>query len=207
MLRMVARLSARARAMPARSPLTSVTPALCIATSVPVPIASADVGLRKCGRIVDAVAGPRHRVPFATQAPHDCVFCSCRTSASMSVMPSLLATACAVVRLSPVSITMRTPSARRLASAAGVVALIGSATAMIPAGWPLTATNIAVAPSRRASSACRSRAPVATPRSCRSLALPTATLRPPIVPVTPLPVIEVEFGRDLVSRAVYGDQE
>src|SRR5579863_8684304 len=40
MLRIVARLSARARAMPARSPLTNVTPALSIATSVPVPIAT-----------------------------------------------------------------------------------------------------------------------------------------------------------------------
>ena len=40
------------------------------------------------------------------------------------------------------------PSALRLATAAGVVALIGSATAKIPAGRPLTATNIAVAPSR-----------------------------------------------------------
>ena len=39
MLRMVARDSRRARAMPRRSPLTSVTPALSIATSVPVPIA------------------------------------------------------------------------------------------------------------------------------------------------------------------------
>ena len=35
----VARLKRRARTMPLRSPLTSVTPALSIATSVPVPIA------------------------------------------------------------------------------------------------------------------------------------------------------------------------
>ena len=40
MLRMVARLRARTRAMPARSPFTSVIPALWIATSVPVPIAN-----------------------------------------------------------------------------------------------------------------------------------------------------------------------
>ena len=40
MLRIVARLSTRARAMPAKSPFTSVTPALSIATSVPVPIAT-----------------------------------------------------------------------------------------------------------------------------------------------------------------------
>src|SRR4249919_3207589 len=39
MFDIVARLSRRARTMPRRSPLTSVTPALSIATSVPVPIA------------------------------------------------------------------------------------------------------------------------------------------------------------------------
>src|SRR6476619_5025467 len=39
MLSIVARLSLRARTMPRRSPLTSVTPALSMATSVPVPIA------------------------------------------------------------------------------------------------------------------------------------------------------------------------
>jgi hypothetical protein len=43
----------------------------------------------------------------------------------MSVMPSLDATAWAVVRLSKVNITMRTPSALRVSSAARVVALIG----------------------------------------------------------------------------------
>jgi hypothetical protein len=39
MLRMVARLSWRARTMPRRSPFTRVMPALSIATSVPLPIA------------------------------------------------------------------------------------------------------------------------------------------------------------------------
>ena len=69
-------------------------------------------------------------------------------------MPSLRATASAVVRLSPVSMTMRMPSARSASSAAGVVALIGSATAITPAGLPSTARNSAVAPSRRSASAC-----------------------------------------------------
>ena len=40
-------------------------------------------------------------------------------------MPSRRAMACAVVRLSPVSMTTRTPSARRASRAAGVDALIG----------------------------------------------------------------------------------
>src|SRR3989304_2307875 len=39
MLRIVARLRRTARTIPFRSPLTKVTPALSIATSVPVPIA------------------------------------------------------------------------------------------------------------------------------------------------------------------------
>ena len=175
MLRIVARLSVRARAMPARSPFTRVTPALCIATSVPVPMAmptsaaaSAGASLTPSPAMATTRPCPRRR---CTTAP----FCSGRTSASTSVMPSLAATACAVVRLSPVSMTMRMPSARRLASAAGVVALIGSATAMIPAGRPSTATNIAVAPSRRSASARASRSALGTPRSSNRPALPTAT--------------------------------
>ena len=66
------------------------------------------------------------------------------TSASTSSMPSLFATASAVVRLSPVSMTMRTPSSRSVFKASAVVALIGSATAMSPARAPSTATNITV---------------------------------------------------------------
>ena len=40
MLRIVLRDNRRARTMPRRSPFTSVTPALSIATSVPVPMAT-----------------------------------------------------------------------------------------------------------------------------------------------------------------------
>jgi hypothetical protein len=45
--------------MPRRSPFTSVTPALSIATSVPVPMAMPTCGLRERRRVVDAVAGHR----------------------------------------------------------------------------------------------------------------------------------------------------
>ena len=67
MFAIVASESARARAMPRRSPFTSVTCALCIATSVPVPIAMPDVGLRERGRVVDAVAGHRDDAALALQ--------------------------------------------------------------------------------------------------------------------------------------------
>src|SRR2546427_3633876 len=49
MLRIVARLRRRARAMPRRSPLTRVTPALFIATSVPVPMAMPTSAFAKAG--------------------------------------------------------------------------------------------------------------------------------------------------------------
>ena len=71
---------------------------------------------------------------IATMRPSACrrlttsLFCSGRTSAWTSSIPSLRATASAVVRLSPVSMTMRRPSARSASSAPGVVGLIGSAT-------------------------------------------------------------------------------
>ena len=69
-------------------------------------------------------------------------------------MPRRLATASAVVRLSPVSMTTRDAvGGAAPASAAGVVALTGSAMAMTPASLPSTARNIAVAPSRRSRSA------------------------------------------------------
>ena len=46
-------------AMPPRSPLTSAMPALCIATSVPVPMAMPISAAAKRGRVVRAVAGHR----------------------------------------------------------------------------------------------------------------------------------------------------
>src|SRR5215472_14440925 len=90
MLRMVARDSVRARATPARSPLTSVTPALCMATSVPVPIAtptsasaSAGASLTPSPAMATARPSPRRRRTIAC-------FCSGRTSASTSLMPGAI---------------------------------------------------------------------------------------------------------------------
>ncbi len=108
-----------------------------------------------------------------------------------------------VARLSPVNMTMRIPSCRRASSAAIVVALMGSATAITPAGRSSTATNMTVAPWRRHGSARDSSSTLATPtlatptpavpRPAKSAALPTATRRAPTVPVTPLPVMDVKF--------------
>ena len=71
MFRIVARESRRARTMPRRSPFTSVTPALSIATSVPVPIAMPTSARRQRGRVVDAVAGHGHHAALGLEAADD----------------------------------------------------------------------------------------------------------------------------------------
>src|SRR6516165_9902681 len=110
MLRMVARLKARARAMPARSPLTRVTPALSMATSVPVSIATPTSASASAGASFTPSPAIATAWPSLLRRRTIAFFCSGKTSASMSAMPSLVATACAVVRLSPVNMTIRTPS-------------------------------------------------------------------------------------------------
>ena len=184
--------AARARCR-ARSPFTSVTPALCIATSVPVPIAMPTSAAASAGASLTPSPAMATTWPCAAGAGR---LRSCPRAAprpATSSMPSVRATASAVVRLSPVSMTIADASARRRASAAAVVALIGSATATTPAGLPSTATNSAVAPSlpqrlglRGQRARRRRRAPSI------SAALPSATARPSTVPVTPLPVIDAK---------------
>jgi hypothetical protein len=88
--------------------------------------------------------------------------------------------------------TTRTPSLRRDASAAGVVALIGSVTAMTPAALPSTVTNSAVAPSVRNWSAAASSGPSVTPASSMIRRLPTTMRRPATSPMAPLPAGELK---------------
>ena len=82
--------------MPRRSPLTSVTPALSIATSVPVPMAMPTSAAARAG--ASLMPSPA----IATTRPSLCsrfttaLFCSGSTSASTSSMPSCRATASAV---------------------------------------------------------------------------------------------------------------
>ena len=103
-------------------------------------------------------------------------------------MPSLCATAFAVRALSPVAMMIFSPLACSASIASAVVALIGSATATMPASLPSTATNIGVLPSSASASACAASTPMSTFRSSISALLPSAAVLPPTVPVTPLPV-------------------
>ena len=92
-------------------------------------------------------------------------------------MPSCRATASAVVRLSPVSITTRSPSSCKRASASGVVAFTGSAIAITPASRAvdgdehhrraLLRSSLRLAPQRARVDA----------ELARNVALPSATAR------------------------------
>ncbi len=130
---------------------------------------------------------------MATARPSDRSFwttlalSSGRTSASTSSMPSRAATARAVVRLSPVIITSRTPSPCSALTASGVEALIGSATPRIPASLPSTAAKITVVPSALSRSASLSRGPASTACSAMMRPPPSTTRRPSTTPSTPLP--------------------
>ena len=174
MLPTVASESERATAIPRKSPLTSVTWALFIATSVPVPIAIPTSALAKAG--ASLIPSPA----IATMRPS---FCNLLTSSSLSAgltspctssIPRRAATERAVVRPSPVAITIRSPASFRVASASGVLFLMGSDTASRPANSPLMARCITLAPSERSSSACGIRDCTEIPNCSISAVLPKA---------------------------------
>ena len=122
-----------------------------MATSVPVPMAMPTSASASAGASFTPSPAMATTFPWARSSRTMRCLSSGSTSPWNSSMPSLRATASAVVRLSPVSMTMWMPLARRLSSAAGVLCLTGSATAMTPPGLPSTARKSAVPPSRRSS--------------------------------------------------------
>jgi hypothetical protein len=140
----VARLSVRARAMTRRSPCTSVMPALSMATSVPVPIAMPTVASASAGASLMPSPAIATILPRLCRSRITARFSAGNTSARTSSSPSERPTASAVVRLSPVSITMLMSCDLRERSASAVVALMRSATPSSPAGMPSIATNTTV---------------------------------------------------------------
>ncbi len=136
MLAMVALDRRRTLAMPVRSPLSRVTPALSIATSVPEPMAMPASAAARAG--VSFTPSPAMATirPSPFSRATTALLPSGSTSASTSLIPSRRATAWAVVRLSPVSMTMRMPSACSSWRTGAVEGLIGSAMAKLPAACP-----------------------------------------------------------------------
>ncbi len=184
---MVARESSRARAIPSRSPLISVMPALAMATSVPVPIAMPTSAVASAGASLMPSPAMATMRPSRRNRSTTALFRSGSTSASISVIPSRCATAAAVAELSPVSMTMRSPSARSRSSAfwRGRLDRIGNH--HDAGGLSFDGEK------NRAGAVAPPAVGIVFERTSRNrmfgeeAALPSATLRPSTTPATPLP--------------------
>ena len=137
--------------MPARSPRTSVIPALCIDDLGPGPHRDPHVRRRQRRRVVHAIARPSPPPVRPAAAPGSIALLVVRASRRHAPprCRAARATASAVVRLSPGEHDDADAGfSCSPAMAAGVVAFIGSDTAMHASqACPSTATNSAVAPS------------------------------------------------------------
>ena len=122
------------------------------------------------------------------------------TSPCTSSMPSFAPTALAVVRPSPVAITMRKPLACKVLMASSVVALMGSVTARMPASCLSTARCITLAPSLRRRSPSILSASVATPSCCINAVLPSTRCFPSTMPRTPIPLPDSKSSGLISSR-------
>src|SRR5437879_648197 len=193
MLAMVAPESLRARAIARRSPFTSVTPALSMAMSVPVPMAMPTSAAASAGASLTPSPAIATTRPSLRRRCTVLAFSSGRTSATTSVMPSCWATASAVRRLSPVSITSRRPSAFSAATARALVSLTGSSIEIVPASLPSTASITG-----------RWKSPRSTPFSLRKRALPSSSFLPSTVPETPRPAGEDQHRHGGQQRAAEG---
>ncbi len=85
------------------------------------------------GASLTPVAGHRHDAALRFEFLDHCALLFGQHFGLDLVMPSFRATAIAVVRLSPVSMTIAMPSALRRSSAGAAVSFTGSAMAMTPA--------------------------------------------------------------------------
>ena len=137
----------------------------------------AEIGLRERGRVVDAVAdkGDALALSAAGAAPaRPCPAAALRRTRRS--MPICAAMASAVLRLSPVIITVAMPSARSRATAALASAFNVSAMAMMPISSPSRATAMTVcARASRSSISAMKLVAAQRPASCISRGLPTRT--------------------------------
>ncbi len=143
---MVALEMAMTSAKPCSEPRIKVTSALSMATSVPEPMAKPTSAWANAGASLMPSPVMPTISPSACKAFTLSDLCSGSTSANTSSIPTCLATARAVVSLSPVIITNRKPCrcSRRIASTES--SLMGSATAMAANSLEALAKYISVQP-------------------------------------------------------------
>ena len=177
--------SAMASGTPPRAPDISTTSAASIATSVPVPMARPTSASARAGASL---------MPSPTKATGPCAARSActastlpagSTSARTTSIPSRAAMAAAVRRSSPVIIATVRPWSCNARIAAGVVSLIGSATATTAAARPSSATSSGVRPDSASRAATGARAAASIPSVAMNRAEPIATGPPPASACTP----------------------
>ena len=172
MLRIIARLKRIAFSMPRRSPLSSVMPALSIATSVPVPIAMPTSAAASAG--ASLIPSPAIATTFALLAQlADALVFVLRFDARFDFIDAELLGdgARGALVVAGEHDDFQSELVQMLDRVAAVDSLIGSATARMPAAWPSIATNITVLPcscsfAALASSASRPATP-ARSQKCR----------------------------------------
>jgi hypothetical protein len=110
----------------------------------------ADIGRRQRGGIVDPVAGHRHaRAPALEFTDNPRLVLGPEFGMNLVDPANRRGNGLCRSRLSPVSMTIRRPCARKAAIASRAVSRIGSATATSPAARPSTATSITPPPCAR----------------------------------------------------------
>ncbi len=166
---------------------TSTMSAVSTATSVPAPMAMptsawASAGASLTPSPVMATTSPRAWTSLTLRA-----FSWGRTSANTSSIPIRLPTHDATFRLSPVSIMVRMPMARSLATASTSSSRTVSARATAPAGEPSITTKTTVMP--WSASARTLGSSLSWPSSLSHAGLATITFLPATIPSAPLPGI------------------
>ena len=184
MLRMVARLSLRARTIPRRSPLTSVTPRAFHGDVGAGAHGDADIGLRQRGGVVDAVAGHGHDSALRLQAAHDFRFLLGQDFGIDFVDAELggngFGGGAAIAGEHDDADAFGVQLANALAA---WMSLMGSATTIDPANRPSTATRITASPAPQV--ALRQRPGISTCSFSMKLAVSRGDARPSTVPPTP----------------------
>jgi hypothetical protein len=162
--------------------------AALIATSVPEPSARPRSAAASAGPSLTPSPAMATRQPRACRPWITATLSAGSAPAITSSAPICAATASATAWLSPVSSTVRSPSRRSAATAAGADALTVSATAMAPRAWPSQPASTTVRPARSHAAHCPARASgIVIPRSPNSLARPAITSWPSMIPRAPRP--------------------
>ena len=163
-----------------------------MAISVPEPIAIPTSATLRAG--ASLIPSPtKANLPFFWSLWISCAFSSGKTFAITSSIPICSAIACATPALSPVSMTVLRPRFFNLAIASWAVSLGTSCKAIKPFNWPSTDRKTTVFASFSSNSK-RSWYSRGIARSAKSLALPSKTCLPLIIPVTPFPCKAWKFS-------------